>query len=219
MERAGRRPLQPLAARRRRDPQDQPGELHRREGRGRPGARGYGRHLCGVPRRSGLEGLPLGPHRGRRDVQVRDIAGRGAIQHIWLTPTGRWREQVLRIYWDDDPQPAVECPLGDFFAGLGQVRARQQPRRVRQPGLRVQLLLGDAVPRTCPHHPHQRGRASSARLYYQVAYSLCDVPEDARVLLRAVAAGEPPAGQARSCTILDGVRGRGHYVGTYSRGE
>src|SRR6478735_5469390 len=47
-----------------------------------------------------------------------DIHGSGAIQHIWLTPTGSWRNQVLRMWWDDDPQPAVECPLGDFF-GLG----------------------------------------------------------------------------------------------------
>ena len=32
---------------------------------------------------------------------------------IWLTPTGGWRNQILRMYWDDDPQPAVECPVGD----------------------------------------------------------------------------------------------------------
>jgi hypothetical protein len=24
--------------------------------------------------------------------------------------------QILRIWWDHDPQPAVECPVGDFFA-------------------------------------------------------------------------------------------------------
>src|SRR4029453_17552199 len=29
-----------------------------------------------------------------------DIKAQGAIQHIWLTPTGKWRDQVLRIYWD-----------------------------------------------------------------------------------------------------------------------
>src|SRR5262245_11929573 len=47
-----------------------------------------------------------------------DIQGSGCIQHIWLTPTGDWRNQILRIWWDDDPQPAVECPIGDFF-GVG----------------------------------------------------------------------------------------------------
>ena len=53
-----------------------------------------------------------------------DIDGSGAIQHIWLTPTGDWRNQILRMYWDDDPQPAVECPVGDFFGlGWGELRA------------------------------------------------------------------------------------------------
>jgi hypothetical protein len=32
-----------------------------------------------------------------------DIDGSGTIQHIWLTPTGGWRNQILRMWWDDDP--------------------------------------------------------------------------------------------------------------------
>jgi hypothetical protein len=32
-----------------------------------------------------------------------------------------WRYAILRIYWDDQEQPSVECPVGDFFAmGWGQ---------------------------------------------------------------------------------------------------
>ena len=50
-----------------------------------------------------------------------DIDGSGAIQQIWMTPTGNWRYSILRIYWDDQTQPSVECPVGDFFAmGWGQ---------------------------------------------------------------------------------------------------
>ena len=45
-----------------------------------------------------------------------DIAGPGAIQQIWMTPTGNWRHSILRIYWDGQENPSVECPLGDFFA-------------------------------------------------------------------------------------------------------
>src|SRR2546429_8550055 len=44
-----------------------------------------------------------------------NIAGPGAIHHIWMTPTGHNRFNILRIYWDDQPQPSVECPVGDFF--------------------------------------------------------------------------------------------------------
>ncbi len=45
-----------------------------------------------------------------------DIEGPGAIQQMWMTPTGRWRFSILRIYWDGQDSPSVECPVGDFFA-------------------------------------------------------------------------------------------------------
>lgn len=31
---------------------------------------------------------------------IADINGSGMIEHIWLTPTGRWRNTILRMYWD-----------------------------------------------------------------------------------------------------------------------
>lgn len=48
--------------------------------------------------------------------ELADIDGAGAIQQIWMTPTGNWRYSILRIYWDGQEQPSVECPVGDFFA-------------------------------------------------------------------------------------------------------
>ena len=47
-----------------------------------------------------------------------EIDGQGSIEHIWMTPTGNWRFSILRIYWDDEKDPSVECPVGDFF-GMG----------------------------------------------------------------------------------------------------
>jgi len=61
-----------------------------------------------------------------------DIKGPAVINHIWLTfnearpnwleagGSARPDEIVLRMYWDDATEPAVEAPLGDFFAaGFG----------------------------------------------------------------------------------------------------
>ena len=45
-----------------------------------------------------------------------DVTGQGAIQHIWMTPTGPWRYLILRFYWDGETTPSVEVPAGDFFA-------------------------------------------------------------------------------------------------------
>src|SRR5476651_1493017 len=48
--------------------------------------------------------------------EIANIEGSGAIQQVWMTPTGNWRYSIIRIYWDDQEQPSVECPVGDFFA-------------------------------------------------------------------------------------------------------
>ncbi len=97
--------------------------------------------------------------------EMADIEGPGAIQQIWMTPTGNWRFSILRIYWDGQEQPAVECPVGDFFAdGLGQVRPGERPAGVRQPGQRLQLLLGDALPQALPHDLHQHRHAADGAL-------------------------------------------------------
>ncbi|MFO7637330.1 MAG: glycoside hydrolase family 172 protein [Clostridia bacterium] len=64
-----------------------------------------------------------------------DISGPGMIHHIWFTIFGRWgkeddrpfdpltlRNVLIRMYWDGEKEPSVECPVGDFF-GLGHGRA------------------------------------------------------------------------------------------------
>ena len=46
---------------------------------------------------------------------VAEIDGPGSIQHIWMTPTGVWRNSIIRFYWDGETSPSVEAPVGDFF--------------------------------------------------------------------------------------------------------
>lgn len=48
------------------------------------------------------------------------LEGPGVINHIWLTSHAGGVNELnalsLRIYWDDQEEPGVEAPLGDFFA-------------------------------------------------------------------------------------------------------
>ena len=77
------------------------------EGTGAPHAHGLGRGWKISP------SIVVEPGESR---MLADIAGPGAVQHIWLTPTGNWRFGILRFYWDDSETPSIECPAGDFFA-------------------------------------------------------------------------------------------------------
>jgi hypothetical protein len=56
---------------------------------------------------------------------IGDVEGTGIIKHIWFTIASgehyHLKKIVLRIYWDDESEPSVETPIGDFFGlGLGK---------------------------------------------------------------------------------------------------
>ena len=46
--------------------------------------------------------------------------GAGCITHVYVVlgfhELTDWRDAILRCYWDGEPTPSVEVPLGDFFA-------------------------------------------------------------------------------------------------------
>ncbi|WP_428937631.1 glycoside hydrolase family 172 protein [Fontivita pretiosa] len=143
-----------------------------------------------------------------------DIAGPGGIQHIWMTPTGRWRSSILRIYWDDQPQPSVECPVGDFFAnGWGKYAQVSSLAVCVNPGSGFNCYWPMPFRKRCRMTFENRDEETMT-LYYQIDYALGAVPDDA-AYFHAQFRRTNPLPYKQVYTILDGVRGRGHYVGTY----
>ena len=61
----------------------------------------------------------------RATATLADISGAGCVTHIWTTIASsdpfHLRKIVLRIWWDDEDEPSVEAPVGDFF-GLGHAQ-------------------------------------------------------------------------------------------------
>jgi len=143
-----------------------------------------------------------------------DIEGPGAVQQIWMTPTGHWRFSILRIYWDGQEQPSVECPVGDFFACGWQRYAQVSSLAVCvNPGSAFNCYWEMPFRKRC--RITMTNIAEDAMvLYYQINYTLTDVPEDCAYFHAQFRRANPlPYGQVY--TILDGVRGQGQYVGTY----
>jgi hypothetical protein len=143
-----------------------------------------------------------------------DIEGPGAIQHIWLTPTGHWRFSILRIYWDGQEQPSVECPIGDFFAcGWNQYAQVSSLPVCVNPGSAFNCYWEMPFRKRC-RITLTNLAAEKMVVYYQVDYTLTQVPADA-AYFHAQFRRVNPLPYKSVYTILDGVRGQGQYVGTY----
>jgi hypothetical protein len=145
---------------------------------------------------------------------VADIDGPGAIQQIWMTPTGNWRFSILRIYWDDQESPSVECPLGDFFAsGWGSFSQLSSLAVCVNPGSAFNCYWEMPFRKKCVLTITNIAEEAMI-LYYQINYTLTEVPEDC-AYFHASFRRVNPLPYKEVYTILDNIQGQGHYVGTY----
>ncbi len=139
----------------------------------------------------------------------------GAIQHIWITTDPKnWRTLILRMYWDGEEAPSVEVPLGDFFCNGWCERSNvnsnvicvnpaggfnsyfQMPFRKSAKIMVENIAEEDAV------------------VYYQVDYVLTEVPDDMGYF-HAQWRRSNPVKYKDVHTIVDGIQGKGQYVGLY----
>lgn len=160
-------------------------------------------------------------------------AGGGVIRHIWLTfpESGpSWLsslgcaasdEVVIRMYWDGASEPAVEAPLGDFFAsGLG--------RRAEVKSTPVQVTGGDSFNCFWPMPFRSKAKITVTNeserpftsFYYHVDYTEEKVGEDAAYFCAQYRHEYPcVSGKDYLLAEIDAPDtghggGGGHYVGT-----
>jgi hypothetical protein len=143
-----------------------------------------------------------------------DIEGPGVIQHIWMTPQGDNRFNILRIYWDGEAKASVECPLGDFFAcGMGEYT------KINSMAVCVNPQSGFNCYWVMPFRRRAKLTMTNMNekahpLYYQIDYTLTKVPKDMGYF-HAQFRRVNPLPYKEVYTIVDGIKGKGQYVGTY----
>jgi hypothetical protein len=157
---------------------------------------------------------------------VMDAQGPGVITHIWLTflepePQG-WalqgsanhQELMLRIYWDGNSRPAVEAPVGDFFANCFGKRSQV---------ISVPVIVEDADSYNCywrmPFRKSARIEIENqstkplSLLYYNIDWIKLDsMPRDTPYFY-AQYRQEYPVRKGEDYLLLE-TSGKGHYVGT-----
>ncbi len=152
-------------------------------------------------------------------LTLADLDGPGQIVHIWFTIAHGDpfypRMLTLRMYWDGEEHPSVECPVGDFFViGHGLDRPFTSiPVRVSS----------DGRGRNCywpmPFRKHARitvtnesEKRCDAFYYYIDWQKHPSLPEDT-AYFHAMYRQEFPCVMGRNYLLAD-IQGRGHYVGT-----
>jgi len=143
-----------------------------------------------------------------------DINDEGAIQQIWMTPTGNWRFSILRVYWDDQEHPSVECPVGDFFAmGWGKFAQLNSLPVCVNPGSAFNCYWEMPFKKRC-RITMTNINVDPMVLYYQINYTLTTVPQDC-AYFHAQFRRTNPLPYKDIYTIADDIEGQGQYVGTY----
>jgi hypothetical protein len=155
-----------------------------------------------------------------------DAQGPGVITHIWMTFLGpepqSWakngsanhQEMLLRMFWDGRARPAVEAPVGDFFANCFGRRSEV---------ISLPVIVEDGDSYNCfwqmPFRKsarieivNQSDRPISL-LYYNVDWIKKDRIPDETPYFHAQYRQEYPAQKGRDYLVLE-TQGKGHYVGT-----
>ncbi|WGU95835.1 DUF2961 domain-containing protein [Paenibacillus dendritiformis] len=171
----------------------------------------------------GRKGSPFIKLKQGEMATIAEIEGPGVIQSMWFTIPDRTgagdyvlRDLVLRMYWDGSDQPSVEVPFGDFFCnGFGvRCNVNSLPIAVNPTGgmncYFPMPFRSAAVITVENQHP-----GDIPLFYYQINYMLVgELPEEA-AYFHAQWRRESITAPQRDFIILDGIRGKGHYIGTY----
>lgn len=149
-------------------------------------------------------------------ITLADYKGMGAIKHFWLTDSAeRGRQLILRIYFDGAKNPQVECPVSDFFCSADYKEFRQLSS--------LCMCVNPARGLNCYFEmPYFKGFKitienqgdKNACVYYQIDCEEKEISKDS-LYFHAQFRRENPVKFKEPYTILDNIKGKGHYVGTY----
>lgn len=152
-------------------------------------------------------------------VTICNTDGPGMITHMWFTGY-IGHSFILRIYWDNEEFPSVEAPLSAFFGMAYDENFEDIDKNY--PILNSALMLvapgrGYNCYFEMPFKKHCRitieNRSSDVQvLFYMITGWKGILPENISYF-HAVYRQEHPVQKGRSYVVLDGIQGKGRFIG------
>jgi len=150
-------------------------------------------------------------------VNIMDHDGPGVIRHIWMTLSETLhRNIILRVYWENQEAPSIECPIGDFFC---------QSWKQRQDIMALPINVNPSGGMNCylpmPFRKHARITLTNdylaedkAHVFYTINFTEEAVDDDA-LYFHAQWRRTNPVPYKQDYLMIDGIKGAGQYVGTF----
>lgn len=150
-----------------------------------------------------------------KTVTLADIEDSGVIRHIWMTVSEpKYRNLILRMYWEGSEIPSVEAPLGDFFFQGWDGYQRVDTLKVAvNPARGLNCFWDMPFKKNCKITLENRGN-TDVIVFYQIDYELTELPENIGYFHTMFTRCERLE-YAKDFTMLDIKAGRGKLVGLY----
>lgn len=159
---------------------------------------------------------PCLPIPAGKTVTIMDNEGPGVIRHMWMTHRTEFlRDLIIRMYWDKQKRPSVECPIGDFFCN-----SWKQKQKIMAIPINVNPEGGMNIFFPMPFKKHARITITNDsphdhdEFFYTINYTLEPVPADA-LYFHAQWRRTNPVKYGEDFLMIDNVKGQGQYVGTF----
>ena len=153
-----------------------------------------------------------------------EMEGPGIITHIWITVDNQTsegdcfvlRDLVLRMYWDEEKDPSVEVPLGDFFCcGFGKECLVNSSAVTVVPSRGLNTYFQMPFRKKARITLENQHANPIPAFFYQIDYCLYEeLPENA-AYFHASFRRQALTEIGKDYVIIDGIQGPGHYAGTY----
>jgi hypothetical protein len=149
-------------------------------------------------------------------LTIMDVGGPGVIKHIWLVADpAKGRSHIIRFYWDGEETPSIETPVSDFFAvGHNKFAPINSLAVIVNPRSAFNCYWPMPFRRNAKITFTNEDTEELGILTYQITYLETEVPENAGCFHAQWRRTVTDRGNP-DYVIVDGIKGRGKYVGTF----
>ena len=177
-----------------------------------------GQKAAGGKTNYGAKGHPYDSIPAGQSKELLNIQEQGMINRIWITINDRSPEMLralkIEMFWDNEKQPAVAVPFGDFFGiGLGRTTAFQNALFANPEGRSFNSFIQMPFKTAARIVVTNESGKTLNNIFFDVDYSQLETWNDNYLYFHAYWHRDTATALAKDFELLPAVTGKGRFLG------